>query len=91
MQNWIDNENWIEIENEESAHKKMDILQNLLVQKYQEFFHEKTRTISSDDQPYFTHKLNILKRRKGREFHKRRKSKKWKVMDEEYQKELSKA
>ena len=63
----------------------MELLQSILLEKYHEFFPEKTRTICSDEQPFFTNKLENLKRRKSREFHKRRKSNKWKVMDEEYE------
>ena len=66
----------------------MKVLQNLLVGKYQESFPEKTRTVSSDDQPYYTHKLSRLKRRKSREFHKHRKSRKWNGMNEEYEFQL---
>ena len=91
MQTWIDKENWSEISRETSAHKKMELLQTILLGKYQEYFPEKTRTICSDDQPFYSHKLEILKRRKSREFHKRRKSSKWKVMNIEYDEELGKA
>ena len=59
--------------------------------KYHEFFPEKTRIISSDDQPFYTKKLEKLKRRKCREFHKNRKSDKWKKMNNEYEIELSEA
>ena len=91
MQTWIEKEKWYEISCETSAHKKMELLQSILLEKYHEFFLEKTRTICSDDQPFYTNKLENLKRRKSREFHKRKKSNKWKVMDKEYEAELSKA
>ena len=87
----VEKEKWNEISCETSAHKKMELLQSILLGKYNEFFPEKTRTICSDEQPFFTNKLENLKRRKSREFHKRRKSNKWKVMDEEYEAELSKS
>ena len=85
MCEWIEKESWGEVAHEQSAHVKMKVLQNILVNKYQECFPEKTRTISSDDQPFYTQKLENLKRRKSREFHKRRKTKKWITMDEEYE------
>ena len=91
MQEWINKEKWSEVAHEASAHVQMEVLQKLLVKKYHEYFPEKTRTIYSDDQPYFTGKLQTLKRKKSREFHKHRKSIKWKIMNIEYESELSKA
>jgi hypothetical protein len=91
MHDWIVKEEWIEVKNETSAHKKMVILQNLLVQKYDEFFPEITKVITSDDQPFFLNKLRKMKRRKSREFHKHRKSNKWNLMNKNYQIELEKA
>ena len=91
MQQWIVKEEWTEVSHAISAHTKLEVLQNLLIQKFHEYFPEKTRTIASDDQPFFTSKLEKLKRKKSREFHKHRKSIKWKVLNEEYLIELDKA
>ena len=91
MQTWIEKQNWYEISQETSAHKKMELLQTILLGKYQEYFPEKTKTIRSDDQPFYTSKLENLKRRKSREFHKRRKSYKWIIMNKEYEVELDKS
>ena len=91
MQTWIDKENWSEISRETSAHKKMELLQTILLGKYQEYFPEKSKTIRSDDQPFYTSKLENLKRRKSREFHKRRKSNKWIIMNKEYEVKLDKS
>ena len=57
MQTWIEKQNWYEISQETSAHKKMELLQTILMGKYQEYFPEKTKTIRSDDQPFYTSKL----------------------------------
>ena len=51
MQEWIDQHDWTEIKIEEKAHKKMEVLQKLLVLKYEEFFPEKTKSISVDESP----------------------------------------
>ena len=69
----------------------MELLQTILLDKYHEYFPQKVRIITSDDQPFYTHKLENLKRHKAREYHKHRKSEKWMKMDTEYKKELSKA
>ena len=91
MQQWILQEDWSVVTHENSAHRKTEILQNMLLSKYYEYFPEKKRTILSDDQPYFTEKLNMMKRRKGREYNKHRRSNKWKSLNASYVKELSKA
>ena len=77
MGSWIKNQNWGEIYQAESSHEKAQLLQTLLVQKLEEFFPKKTRTISSDDQPWITHKLKSLDRIRKREYHKHRRSEKW--------------
>ena len=89
MQKWIEKENWSEVAHEKSSHGKTEILQGLLLSKYQEFFPEKIRIISSDDEPFFSEKLSNLKRRKCREYRKNRKSIKWKIMEKNYESELS--
>ena len=91
MQIWIDKEDWTEVSCENSSHKKMEVLQSLIVSKYYEFFPESTKTIASDDQPFYTSKLDKLRRRKSREYHKHRKSSKWFAMNVEFEAELSKA
>ena len=91
MKKWLENESWKDLYNENSVDKKAEILQNTLFSKYVEYFPEKTRIISSDDQPFYTQKLFKLKRRKAREFNKRRKSNKWEKMNSEYEAELSNA
>ena len=91
MRKWIENEDWKAVRQEKSAHIKAKVLQNILLSKYKEFFPQKRRKVSNDDQPFFTERLSILKRRKCREYTKNRKSMKWKALNALYVKELSKA
>ena len=91
MKDWVSEQNWNDIFNQNCAHKKAENLQNLLVSKYEEFFPPKNKVIKSDDQPYYNEKLEKMKRRKCREYRKNRKSKKWKKMNEIYDDELGKA
>ena len=58
MQQWLEKEDWAKVTQEESAHSKAEVLQNLLMSKYQEFFPEKIRNISSDNQPFYNDKLS---------------------------------
>ena len=91
MSEWLENHDWGPILNEKSTNKKAESLQNILLVKFNEYFPEKKKVISSDDQPFVTQKLKSLKRRKGREYHKHRKSQKWVDLEEKYQKELTEA
>ena len=91
MNDWLKTETWQQVFNEPSANLKAEILQNKLLSKVNEIFPEKIRIISCNDQPFFSHKLKMLKRKKGREYQKHRKSIKYKKLEELYQQKLSKA
>ena len=52
MQLWLENETWNEETYETCAHKKAELLQDKLLKKYNDFFPEKSRMISSDSQPF---------------------------------------
>ena len=51
----------------ESAHDKAKLLQDLLLQKFHEIFPEKARKVNSDDQPWISHKLKTMDRKRKRE------------------------
>ena len=88
MQEWLSIEEWTEVAQEKSAHSKAELIQHLMVSKYKEFFPEKVKIISSDDQPFVNEKLKKMKRRKCREYWKHRRSNKWKVLEGKYKVEL---
>ena len=56
----------------------------MLLQKFKEWFPEKTRKISVDDQPWISHKLKIMDRIRKREYHKHRKSDKWQRLNRDF-------
>ena len=91
MKEWLENECWTQITNEKCANSKAEMLQNLFLSKCNEYFPEKTRIISSNDQPYFSHKLTKLRRKKNREYKSHRRSTRWISLEKIYQMELSKA
>ena len=74
MKKWLSDQVWIKVFDEESSHRKAEILQNLLVTKFEELFPEKIRKVANDDQPFINEKLKKMKRKKCREFHKHRRS-----------------
>ena len=53
MQDWINQHDWSDITKEKSAHEKMKSLHTLLIKKYEEFFPERKKIITIDDQPFF--------------------------------------
>ena len=91
MQLWLEKEKWTEISQENLAHRKAELLQQLLVEKYEEFFPEKVRKVSSNDQPFYADKLARLKRKKAHKYRKRRRSSKWTSIENLYNAEVSKA
>ena len=91
MRFWLNEENWEQVLNEPCTNSKAEMLQNILVSKCNYFFPEKERIITCNDQLFFNHKLNQLKRKKSQEYHKHRNSLKYIKLEEIYQKELLRA
>ena len=88
---WIKSQNWNEVLTAIDVDKKAENFQKMLLEKCDEYLPLKIRKISSDDQPFWTEKLESLKRHKTREYHKNRKSLKWRELNKNFQQELSKA
>merc|ERR1711884_525698 len=64
---------------------------HMILDKVDEFCPEKMRKLASDDKPWFTEELKVLKRKKSRLFRKNRSSKKYYHLVEIYKQKLSKA
>ena len=88
---WIKNQSWNEVFEAKTVDEKSEILQNILLNKLEEFLPSKKKKVCSVDQPFCTEKMKHLKRLKSREFHKNRKSLKWRDLNQRYKKEVSKA
>ena len=84
----LDDTDWAFIEDIKSASDQMESFQRLLYEIFDQCFPTKRRTFFSESQPFFTEKLEKLKRRKCREFSKNRKSKKFLDIQAIYRKEL---
>ena len=91
LKNWFIDQDWKQVYQAENAHMKAKIFQNVLLQALDEFLPEKTRKISSDDQPWITHKLKMLDRKRKRIFHKERRSDKWKLLNKIFKQEVKSA
>ena len=88
---WLANQKWDEVFEANTVDKKSEIFQNMLLTKCDEFLPMKTRKISSDDQPFCNEKMKRLKKLKAREFHKNRRSIKWRELNLKYKKAVSSA
>ena len=63
----------------------------MLVGKVAELFPEKTCKIQSDDQPWITHKLKQLDRKRKRLYRKERRSQNWRQLDKMFKQEVKSA
>ena len=91
MKEWFINQSWEQVYQAESAHSKAAIFQELLLQALEDIFPTKTRKISSDDQPWISHKLKILDRKRKRIYHKERRSERWKKLNKIFKQEVKAA
>ena len=76
MKNWFVDQTWESIIQAESSHEKAQIFQEVLMKSLDHFFPEMIRKISSDDQPWISHRLKVLDRKRKRIFHKEHRSSK---------------
>ena len=81
---WLSEQTWDTIYGENNCHKKAEIFQNMLLQKYYEIFPLKTLKVCSEDQPWFSKSLKVLDRKRKREFFKNHKSQKWEELNSEF-------
>ena len=89
MKNWFINQGWESVYAAETAHEKAAKFQEILINILDEIFPEKIRKISIDDQPWVTHRLKMLDRKRKRIHHKERRSEKLKNMNKMFRKKLS--
>ena len=91
MEQWFKAQTFEPVYQAESAHEKAKLLQDILLTGLDNFFPEKIRKFSSDDQPWVSHKIKMLDRRRKRVFHLERKSERWKRLDKVFKSEVKKA
>ena len=80
----LENKTWENVFNEESANKKADIFHSELMQIIEKFAPEKTRTVSNDDQPWFTEALKKIDKLRRREYRHNRRSKRYLELQQHY-------
>ena len=60
---WLQNENWLEVYQLETAHQKAEYLHKTLIEKMDCFLPEKTIKVRKDDQPWANNEIKALDRR----------------------------
>ena len=91
MKEWFIDQSWEEVSKAESSHEKAKVFQNILMEVLDQIYPEKIRMISSDDQPWISHRLKVMDRKRKRIFHTERRSEKWKKMNKLFKKEVKRA
>ena len=88
LKNWFVDQNWNDVFEEESAHKKAKNFHDLLLKALDDFLPIKMKKICSDDQPWITHKLKKLDRKRKRVYHSERRSQRWKHLNKLFKQEV---
>ena len=88
---WLLSEDWSELYQLETAHKKAEYLHSRLMVSLDKFLPVKTLKLRQDDQPWVSKEIKELDRKCKREYSKHKKSAKWKSMNEEFRRKCEKA
>ena len=91
MKHWMINQTWSEVYESDSAHKKAEVFNDLLVNAFERFFPMKTKQFSNNDQPWMSCKLKDLDRKRKRIYHRERRSAKWKLVNSQFKREVKAA
>ena len=91
MKQWLQKEQWLELYKAENAHKKAEILHETLFEKLNVYMPEKTIKIGPEDSAWINNEIKTLDRKMKREYNKRKKSAKWKDLNEKYKEQCKKA
>ena len=81
---WLVTEGWEQLREDMSPTEHATIFEKILKDKLDLFCPEKTMRISSQDLPWINAELKAIARRKGREYNKRGKTQKYKILAEEF-------
>ena len=88
MKEFLIEETWEKVKEAKTSHDKASIFQNILLDQLNKCFPEKTRSFSNDDQPWITHRLKVLDRKRKRIYRRERRSEKWKNMNKQFKIEV---
>ena len=90
VKQWLEETNWDYLSTLDTAHEMANEFEGKIMKKIDEILPKKEIKVTSDDKPFYTAKLDKMNRKKQREYAKRRKSPKWKVLQKKFDDELKK-
>ena len=91
MGQWIQAQSWKEIYRLSSAHDKAEKFENMLMEKVELFFPEKTIKVNENDKPWMNPELVKLDRKRKKEYNRNMKSTKWKELNSKFEERASEA
>jgi hypothetical protein len=81
---WLQTESWTELYQLITAHEKAEYLHNQLLSKLDSYLPEKVLKIRKDDKAWVNNYIKLLDKKCKREYSKRKKSMKWKLLNDEF-------
>ena len=84
MGQWIQSQTWKEIYSINCPQEKVNLFENMLMEKVNYFFPEKQIRVNEFDQPWVDSKLLTLDRKRKREYLKNKKSQKWNNLNTQF-------
>ena len=81
MGQWVQQQDWNEVYKLSSVNSKAEKFEQMIIEKINLFFPEKTIKLNEEDKPWISCELTILDRQRKREYNKNKKSKKWENLD----------
>ena len=88
---WLQNESWVNLYQLETAHEKAEYLHSVLLEKLDCYLPEKVLKIGKDDEAWVNSDIKVLDRKCKREYSKRKKSMKWRLLNDELTQKCEKA
>ena len=88
LRDWFSRQQWGEVFSAVSAHDKAAVLQNLTMDKINQYLPESSVCFSSDDQPWFTPELKQLDKKRKLEYRRHRKSFRWGELNRKFKKKV---
>ena len=81
---WVQQQDWNEIYKLSCVNKKAEQFEQMIIEKVDLYFPEKTIKLNENDQPWISPELKILDRQRKREYTKHKRSHKWRNLDAKF-------
>ena len=91
MGQWVQKQSWSDIYKVSCVNLKTEKFEEMIMEKVNLFFPEKTLRLCEDDKPWMTCGLKNLDRQRKREYSKNKKSIKWRALEEKFKEKSAEA